>query len=118
MERLGITLDQAGLVGWGKVARYARHLASDQTSHLWRALYPEYADFASGLRHSAIMADLIDTVRLFEHAYVCRTRGKAETPPRQPRLYPRPGQDDGSLNIGKDGIAPSDFDSWYYGGGE
>lgn len=116
LERLGIPLSDAPLVGWDSLLVFARHIARDASSSTFRALFPELADFASPLRQSAILADIYDAIWDFSWNLACARLPKGQPMPKRPARYPRPGAKDDVLRIGKDAIPIKDFEEWYYGG--
>lgn len=111
MERLGVPLDRCHLMGWHNVIAYARHLAADSGSHVWRAKYNEESNYATPLHLAAQLADVYD---LIQALYIALTT-KQGRKPRPLKPYPRPWAKD-RRQIGKGAIPISQFDQWYYGG--
>ena len=114
MERLGVPFECAHLIGWHNVADFARHL--DQASCVWRAQFPEEANYSSALHANAALADIFDIIAAFAANFArAHGNGRAKTP----KPYPRPWiSDRDERHIGRDPIPVADFDDWYYGGGE
>lgn len=114
LDRLGVGLEGAHLLGWDAVGRFVANLGMDSAT--FRALHPEEAAFASPLQQSYMLAEIIDTLRRLEHAYTVThlKKGYAEPPPPEP--FPRPGVKPRTQHIGSDPIPIADFDNWYYGG--
>lgn len=110
MERLGVTIAQAHIIGWRNVAQWARHL--DESSATYRAIHPEEASFASALGRAALAADQFDAImalgRLVASAHGARGV-------RQAKPYPRPwAKDKDETKFGSDPIPASEFNDWYY----
>lgn len=116
LERLGVRFEDVPNIGWEAALVFARHVARDPRSYTFRAINPDLADFASPWKQSAILADIYDAIRHFHWQFICSRLEKHAVPPPTPKPYPRPGVDDGSMNIGKGGLPPDQFESWYYGG--
>ena len=112
MERLGTPLDRCSAYGWGNVAAYARHLAADPGSYIWRAEHEDEYNYASPLQLAAMLADVYD---LIHGIGVALTTRKGRTP-RRPKPYPRPWAKSDAERIGKGAIPVSEFEKWYYGG--
>lgn len=112
MCRLGLRFEDSPLIGWDCVINFVRHL--DQTSAVFRAQHPEESVFASPLKRAALLADIFDAIRAFEHTYVTAHLKKGAAPP-PPQRYPRPGVADGAQRIGRDAVPIGEFDKWYYG---
>lgn len=105
MERLGIPISQAHVMGWHNIAVWSRHLG--QGSHVHAAMHREEAAYASELHIAAQLADIFDLLNRLRYEIL---RAK-----REPKPYPRPW-DKNRKKFGKGAIPVSEFEDWYYGG--
>ena len=111
VERLGVPLSSAHLIGWDAVAAWARFAVNDSGSNVWRAKNEELANYATPLHIAAQIADLYD---LIQALYISLTTPKGRSP-RPLKPYPRPWARN-EQKIGRGAIPVSEFDDWYYGG--
>ena len=112
MTQLGVRLrDLPYRFGWDALELLVEHAPMDSAFNRW--LHQDEADFATSLRHSAIMADIFDAI---QHQSYLIASIYSKQKPREPKRYPRPwGEDDSEKRIGSAPIALGDFKSWYYG---
>lgn len=101
LERLGVPMECAPLLGWGNVANWASHVQGDQASATWRALNPDYAGFSGSLQTNALLADLFDL-------YVSANKKKNSVA----KPYPRPWRQPTSSTYGA-AVPVEEIDGWY-----
>lgn len=100
-ERLGARMADAPLLGWSEVANWARHVQGDQASATWRALNPDYSEFAGTLKTNALLADMFDL-------YVRSHRRRSSAVPEYPRPWRRP-----KTSTYGSAVPVETIDSWY-----
>lgn len=111
MRYLGATFEQAAIFyGWGELIKFSHHLPIDSAVH--RAANSELSEFASDLKRSAILADVVDGLTGIAYMLSKMSGGK----PKKPEPYPRPWATTNKQVIGSKPIPISEFESWYYGG--
>ena len=95
------------------MALFARHLPEESAT--FRETHKDTYRFASDFQHSAILADIYDSIQNMLYLFSQVHGGK----PNKPQSYPRPWVDDKNVKrIGSGAIPISDFNEWYYGGDE
>lgn len=96
--------------GWGEIANFERHLPMD--SAVVRKKHQDAYAFGSGLKQSAILADIYDELAALLYSFSKVHNGH----PTRPKPYSRPWVNNGSKHIGSKPIPIKDFNEWYYGG--
>lgn len=115
MTRFGATLaDVPARVPWTALRSFARHL--DESSALVREMSPDAAEWRTGRRVPAMLADIFDALSLLRWEFECANTPKRKRRPRRPDPYPRPGAKGNGRRIGSDPIRIRDFDDWWEGG--
>lgn len=106
LDDLGGSLPERALLA------FVRHLPPES------ALVAEVDDRGGWSLTQHLIARLIESVEALDWHFMCANTKKSQHPPK-PRPVKRPGMDDGNARrIGRGAIAVSDFDEWYYGGGD
>lgn len=115
MTQLGVRLaDLPRTYGWSALQIMVRHTTTE--SAVWRHLNPDEAPWTQPIRQAAMLADLFDALRSFEHG-VAQSKTKRKI--KRPEPYPRPWARKHKEHLyGSDPIKIADFDGWYYEGGE
>ena len=118
MTRAGLTLRdwECGRLDSRSLFRFVNHLGPD--SAFYRAAHSEQAEIIAWLDGSAtcaLIAELIDAVRFSANTLAFKGTGK-RTPKLDP--YERPWAKRKAQRYGRGAIPISDFNEWYYQGGD
>ena len=118
LTRTGYTLRdwESGRLDSRSLFRFIKGLGSD--SAFYRASHPDDAQtlaWVNGDATCALIAELIDVVRMSANTLAYKGTGK-----RPPRLepYQRPWNRAKQQRYGRKPIPISQFEKWYYGGGD
>ena len=105
MVQLGVHLaDFPRTYGWDALEVFARHLPLDSATRRWESR--DEALFASDIGRAALLADIFDAVRAFNHSFAAKGS-------RRPEPHRRPWTGEKTETYGSDAIPASGFDEWY-----
>lgn len=105
MTRLGVRLADIPLTyGWDALVVFVRHLPLDSATR--RHLNADEAAFASDVGRAALLADVFDAIRAFNHSF-------AERGSRRPEPHPRPWDHEDTETFGRGAIPADEFEAWW-----
>lgn len=106
MVQLGVRLaDFPRTYGWDALDVFARHLPLDSATRRWASR--DEAMFASDMGRAALLADVFDAVRAFNHSFAAKGSARPE-PHRRPWTSPN------NERYGSGAVPVSEFDAWFY----
>jgi len=105
MTRLGVRLADVGQTyGWDALPVFVRHLPLDSATR--RHLEADEAAFASDIGRAALLADVFDAIRAFNHSFAAKGA-------KRPEPHERPWGKPDAETFGRGAIPADEFDAWW-----
>ena len=105
MTRLGVRLADVGATyGWDALPVFVRHLPLDSATR--RHLEADEATFASDIGRAALLADIFDAIRAFNHSFAAKGT-------KRPEPHERPWGRPDVETFGSGAIPAAEFDAWW-----